>query len=58
MKYCLLLILLVVTSCGGNTKPTPFTAGKPAGVPQGCKDLRQEVEEYNKTHDKKHVADC
>lgn len=58
-KIILFLVLLLVSGCNQEpAQPGKFEPKGEIGVPEGCLDLRKEVEEYNKTHQVKRKADC
>lgn len=60
MKLLSLLLLALVIGCTPlqPKDPTPFSSGEKIADPYGCKLLKQEVEEYNKNHSNKKIADC
>lgn len=60
MKLLIVLLLALAVGCAPvpQKAPTPFSTGAKISDPYGCKLLKQEVEEYNKTHEDKKVADC
>ena len=66
MKHFILsiAIILSIVGCGSTpskpSTPTKFEADKKIGVPEGCYNLKREVEKYNKENPDKpqKVADC
>lgn len=54
----MLVTLIIACAPVHHKEPTPFSAGDKISDPYGCKLLKQEVEEYNKTHTIKKIADC
>lgn len=48
MKKIFLILFLFLAACSHETEvPTPFDVGEDAGVPMGCKDLRERGEDVD-----------
>jgi hypothetical protein len=61
-KYAVfMLCAFFVIACSSKTEtkqPTPFKVKQETIEVYGCEKLKKEVEEWNKTHKNKKVADC
>jgi len=59
MKVVVFILTIFLYSCAGSVKePTPFEVSDKKVIVEGCEALKKEVEEHNKKHKEKRIADC